>query len=199
MVVLVVGVAIIGFALVRNQVKDTDGSGSDDKVGKTYLKSGFGDGNFTYSCSKDIEVKYQGSSPGPGSVYTPVNQEEFTKYCRSGAAIEYRAVIDILKREDVSNVIARYDITKASARALGHKYIQDKDYLHRILPAYSDVKIDCIIVVHSPEGTRFFIEDGEKHGSHLDHRYREVPAEEFLASLNNAPSTDVTSFWLGLH
>lgn len=197
--VLVMSIIVIGFLLVRNESKNTGYFSNDDKAGKTYLKSGFGDGNFLYSCSKDIEVEYQGSSDGPGPIYRPVNQEEFRKYCRSNGAIEYRAVIDILKREDVSSVIAKYDTTKASVRALGHKYIDDKDYLRRILPAYSDVKIDCIIVVHSPEDTRFFIEDGEVHHSHADHHYREVPAAEFLESLNNASDADITNFWLGLH
>lgn len=140
-----------------------------------------------------------GSLGEPGYYFVPASENELDKYCREDSVIEYRAVIDILKREDVSSTIAKYDTTQAWARALGHKYIHDKDYLDRILPAYSDVKIDCIIVVHSPEGTRFFIEDGEKHESHHDHHYREVPAEEFLASLNNAPDADVTSFWLGLH
>lgn len=196
---LVAGVAIASFSMLRSQNNDTDDFGNGDKVGKTYLRSGFGDGNFLYSCSKEIEVRYEGSSLGPGAVYTPVNQEEFRKYCRSNAAIEYRAVIDILKREDVSKIIAKYDTVHASVKALGHTYINDKDYLKRILPAYSDVKIDCIIVVHSPEGTRFFIEDGEKHESHHDHHYREVPDIEFLASLNSASDADVTAFWLGLH
>ncbi len=196
---LVTGLAIFGFAVFRSQNSDSEDFGNDDMIGKTYLRSGYGDGNFLYSCSKEIEVVYQGSSLGPGAVYTPVNQEEADKYCRSNAAIEYRAVIDILKRDDVSSVIAKYDTTQASVKALGHKYIHDKDYLKRILPAYSDVKIDCIIVVHSPEGTRFFIEDAEKHESHHDHRYREVPAEEFLASLNKAPDVDVNNFWLALH
>jgi hypothetical protein len=198
-IVLVTGAAITSFAVLRSQNSDTDEFGNGDKVGKTYLRSGFGDGNYLYSCSKEIEVKYQGSSLGPGAVYTPVNQEEFKKYCRSNAAIEYRAVIDILKRDDVSSVIAKYDTTQASVRALGHKYIHDKDYLKRILPTYSDIKIDCIIVVHSPEGTRFFIEDGEKHESHHDHHYLEVPDTEFLASLNNASDADITAFWLALH
>lgn len=197
--VLVAGAAITSFAVLRSQNSDTDEFGNGDKVGKTYLRSGFGDGNFLYSCSKEIEVTYQGSSLGPGAVYTPVNQEEFRKYCRGNGAIEYRAVIDILKRDDVSSIIAKYDTTQASVRALGHKYIHDKDYLKRILPAYSHIKIDCIIVVHSPEGTMFFMEDGDVHQSHADHHYKEVPPEEFLASLNNASDTDITNFWLGLH
>lgn len=165
-----------------------------------------------YECSKNVS----GRTTITG--FKPSNLQEFDKFCRIYApfpglpeecagidvptychTIEYRAVLDILRRDDVARIIEKYDTTRASVRALGHTYIDDKEYLTRILPAYSDVKIDCIIVVHSPEGTRFFIEDGEKHESHHDHHYREVPADEFLASLNSAPDTDVTNFWLGLH
>jgi len=152
--------------------------------------------------------------------FTPKNQEEFKKYCRAfdsvdsefpnrggcyssmnGGTIceEYRAVLDILRRNDVRETIGQYSPSNAWVKALGHTYIQDKDYLNRILPAYSKVKIDCIIVVHSPEGTRFFIENGENHETHKDHQYQEVPSSEFLASLNNASDSDITNFWLSLH
>lgn len=165
-----------------------------------------------YECSKNV------SGRSTISGFKPGDQQEFDKFCRIyqrfpgvpdqclGSnvptychTIEYRAVIDILRRDDVAKTIQKYDTTQASVRALGHRYINDKDYLKRILPAYSDMKIDCIIVVHSPEGTRFFIENGEKHESHDDHYYLEVPSNEFLTSLNNAPDTDMTNFWLGLH
>ncbi len=65
-------------------------------------------------------------------------------------------------------------------------------------PGFDAPTVDCIIVVHSPEGTRFFVENGAVHESHSDHRYEEVPADEFLASLNAASDEDVTAFWLGL-
>lgn len=108
-------------------------------------------------------------------------------------------MLDILRKEDVATLIGKYSPAEAWVKALGHTYIHDKAYLNRILPIYSTIKIDCIIVVHSPEGTRFFIENGEKHETHDDHQYLEVPAAEFLASLYNAPDADVTAFWLGLH
>lgn len=190
-VLILTVVGTVGFVVYRYQLQNT--------VGKASQTNRFGDGDFTYSCSKGIEVRYEGSLDGAGDVFKPTNQEDFTKYCRSNAAIEYRAVIDVLKREDVSDVIAKYDTTKASVRALGHKYIHDKEYLHRILPAYNNMKIDCIIVVHSPEGTRFFLENGETHESHNDHEYIEVPTEEFLASLNASSDSDINNFWLGLH
>ncbi len=156
-----------------------------------------------YNCSQEIRGQWTehwvGNPGGPGYYFVPDNKGDLDRYCRMDAVIEYRAVLDILKREDVHKTIEKYDTAQAWVRALGHQYIHDKDFLTRILPAYSTMKIDCIIVVHSPEGTRFFIENGEKHDSHEDHHYLEVPAAEFLASLNSAPESDVTNFWLGLH
>jgi hypothetical protein len=161
----------------------------------------------TYECSKAIPVKM--TSEG----FSPKNIEDLRNFCRpysksndpsgcgpgSKYCIEYRAVIDILKRKDVSATVSKYGSVRSSVRALEHKYIGDKEYLSRILPDYINVIIDCIIVVHSPEGTRFFIENGEVHETHNDHKYIEIPSEEFLASLNNASDEDVTAFWLGLH
>ena len=156
-----------------------------------------------YSCSKPISGEWIDALVGqlgePGYYFKPANMQDLEKFCRIDSVIEYHAVIDILEREDVNKVIEKYDTTEAWVRALGHRYIHDKDYLNRILPAYSNTKIDCIIVVHSPEGTRFFIENGEVHKSHSDHKYIEVPANEFLASLNKAPDSDINNFWLGLH
>lgn len=193
-------ILLLGFTsvlIVKKSFYTSDDS--NPKVGKRYFQKGYSDSAFFYSCSKEIEVIYQGSFLDMGSVYVPVNKEEADKYCRSSGAIEYRAVIDILARKDVDLLVSKYNSAEVWVRALGHTYIHDKEYLKRILPAYSDIKIDCIIVVHSPEGTRFFIENGEAHKSHDDHQYIEVSEREFLTSLNNAPNTDVNNFWLGLH
>lgn len=167
-----------------------------------------------YTCSGPIHGRYvydRGGEAGTfGFYFEPSNQEDFQRYCRSysdyptfddgsgGGFVEFRAVLDILQREDVHDVIARHAPVEAWVKALSHKYIDDKEYLHRILPAYNASQIDCLIVVHSPEGTRFFIEYGANHESHDDHQYLEVPAAEFLASLNRASDEDITNFWLGL-
>ena len=156
-----------------------------------------------YNCSQRIKGKWietwVGNPGGRGYNFVPENDVEFKKFCRSTFAIEYRAVIDILKRDDVHEIIDKYDYTQTWVRALGHDYIEDKEFLGRILPAYSNIKIDCIIVVHSPEGTRFFLENGEVHNSHDDHKYIEVESSEFLNSLNNASDADITNFWVSLH
>ncbi len=151
-----------------------------------------------YDCSKKIHGEWVeakvGQLGGDGYYFYPASQSEYRKYCREGAVIEYHAVLDVIGRDDVNKVIEKHDTTQAWVKALGHKYIHDTSYMDRILPAYSNMKIDCVIVVHSPEGTRFFLEDGDK-----KHEYVEVPAAEFLTLLNKASDADVNDFWLGLH
>lgn len=199
-VVLVVLVGAVGYAIINKPVQSTI---QTEKKPTSKAESHFLLNEIYYDCSKPVEGNWVEASIGPmadpGYYFQPTNQEEFKKYCREGAIIEYRAVLDILRKEDVDKIIEKYNTSEAWVKALGHKYIHDKGYLDRILPAYSSMKIDCIIVVHSPEGTRFFIENGEKHESHNDHEYVEVTDTEFLTSLNKAPDQDITAFWLGLH
>lgn len=199
-VLLLVGIAVGGYFYFKN---------TDESLSLFYV-----DGT-AYECSKAIPIKRtsKGYVPGGAPGVVPRSVEDLKNYCRpysssndpSGCGpggeycIEYRAVIDILKREDVSNTISKYGSVRSSVKALGHTYINDKEYLNRILPDYNSVTIDCIIVVNSPEGTRFFIENGDVHDSHDDHKYIEVPSDEFLVSLNKASDEDVTAFWLGLH
>jgi hypothetical protein len=192
-VIVLVGIAVGGYFYTQRTTET--------------LQSGFSIDGTYYECSEAIPGKV--TSDG----FSPKNIEDLKNFCRpynssldpTGCGqrgvfcIEYRAVIDILKREDVSNTISKYGSVRSSVKALGHTYIDDKEYLNRILPDYNSVAIDCIIVVHSPEGTRFFLENGDVHNSHDEHKYIEVPSEEFLASLNNASDEDVTAFWLGLH
>lgn len=168
-------------------------------------ESSFRVGDYGYGCSREIdgrwvEEEYMGPA-GSARVYAfkPSNYEDFKKYCREVYIIEYKSVIDILRRDDISQLIEKYNTTEAWVRALSHVYINDKDYIRRILPAYSEFNIDCIIVVHTPEITRFFIEKGEEHASHDDHQYLEIPASEFLSSLNSSSDKDINNFWFGLH
>lgn len=155
-----------------------------------------------YACSQPIAGEWKeahvGPQRSPGWYFHPSNQEEFEKYCRNTYVIEYHSVLNILRMPDVAAVIDKYDTAHAWVRALSHDYIDDKDYLKRILPKFDAATVDCIIVVHTPERTRYFVENGAVHESHADHRYVEVPEAEFLASLNAASDEDVTSFWLGL-
>ena len=111
----------------------------------------------------------------------------------NGCMGEFHAANDIYNRPDVKPIMKKYSRAFAWVKPLNYKYIEDKEYLDRILPGYSELNIHCIVVAHSPEGTRFFLEDGDIH-----HNYIEVSSEKFLESLNNAPDEDVNNFWLGL-
>ncbi len=195
------GVLVLGIALAwtsQDNLKSILGNTKSSE-------SSFRLNGVAYDCSQPIEGEW---SQGWDASFQPEDQEEFQKFCRvtsdenvetnGNVIIEYRAVIDILRKDHVREIIDRYDPTEAWVRALSHDYIKDKEYLNRILPSFNSEHIDCIIVVHSPESTLFFVEVGETHHSHDDHQYIEVPADEFLTSLNSATDEDITAFWLGL-
>lgn len=115
------------------------------------------------------------------------------EYQRQQSAIEYHAALDIYNMSSVQESMKKYPKHESWVRPLRYTFIEDREYLARILPDYTDVNIHCIIVAHSPEGTRFFLEDGDLH-----HNYIEVPEVEFLESLYSAPQEDYTAFWLNL-
>lgn len=198
-VIAVLAIGLLSLRLIFKKLEDLKrGSEPQSTSEFSFLLNDIG-----YECSQKIDGKWVevnvGSFDSPGYYFQPSNQEDLKKYCRETFIIEYKSVLDILKKDDIRSVIEKYNTTEAWVRALSHKYINDKDYLKRILPAYSNVQIDCIIVVHTPEGTRFFIENGDIHENHEGHKYLEISAKDFLSSLNNAPNSDVSSFWLGLH
>ncbi len=203
LIVLFILVTAFFVLVVRNNGSAPGFSGGYGPKPESNLVDSYYANEIYYDCSKAISGQWVKGSAGPQASpaweFRPDSLEEAKKYCREGAVIEYKSVIEIMKMKDVSETIAKYDSYKVSVKALGHKYIHDKEYLSRILPSYKSSSIDCIIVVSYPEGTRFFIENGEIHESHSDHKYIEVPTKEFLASLNKASDEDITAFWLGLH
>ena len=166
------------------------------------LESSFLLNEIGYVCSKKIEGEWIPASIGPsgqpGYYFQPTNLEDLEKYCREDYIIEYHAAIEILKRPEVDQAIGKFDHTEAWVKVLNAQYIQDKDYLNRIVPNYSHLKIHCIIVFHSPEENRFFIEVHEDEDHNAGFEYIEIPAEEFFQSLNNAPNHDIHTFWLNI-
>ena len=187
---LVLPVAVIGFQQWQHELERPEGD-----TANSFMYDDRG-----YNCSKEIEgewISVDRFSSNRGYSFVPDDHDEVKKYCRSyypEAVIEYLSVIEILERDDVDRVIAEYDTTEAWVKALRHRYIDDQDYMKRILPDYEDMNIACVIVVHSPEGTRFFLEDGNA----TEDKFIEVDDTEFLASINDAPEEDANSFWLGL-
>lgn len=207
-VAIVVGIILIlaagGVLVLLQGDSDIDyspnnGSSSIDGLGpkptETSLSS-FESQEIGYECSKKVEgdwVVIRGQIGQEKWTFVPTNQADIERYCRTTYAIEYDAVIRILQRPDVAEVIEAYDPSEAWVKVLNYQLIEDRQYLERILPNYNDINIHCIVVVHSPEGQRFFLEDDDQ-----DDRFIEVDSTEFLASLNRATDDDVNAFWLHL-
>jgi len=190
-VLVIVSVGSAGWFVLNQNEENT--AVLDPKPDSNSLSS-FESQEVGYECSREIQGNWtiiKGQLGQDKWTFIPDDPKEVEKYCRSTYAIEYHAVLDILKRQDVIEVIDKYDSSLAWVKVLNYEYIQDKDYIDKILPDYSDVDIHCVVVVHSPEGDRFFLEKGE-------HDYIEVPSDEFLSSLNSASDEDVNTFWLNL-
>lgn len=131
----------------------------------------------------------------PARVFVPTDRVEARKLCRANAIIEYGSVLDILRKPWVERLIARHSPRAAWVRALHHDYIQDKEYLALILPAFDAERVDCVIVVHSPERDVFFVEYAPRHEGHRDHRYARLSERAFRASLAAAPAAARAAFW----
>lgn len=194
--VLVVGVALFAH---RSFVGESESSGKLGPKPSSANVTSYYAGEIFWSCSQPIEGRWVEGSIGPASnpawEFIPSSADEAAKYCRVNGVVEYHAALDILQRPDVKKVIDAYDSTLAWVKVLNYQLIEDKDYLNRILPDYADTMIHCIIVVYSPEGERFFLEEKDASDESF---YTEILATEFLASLNSASDADVTSFWLNL-
>ena len=131
----------------------------------------------------------------PARVFVPSDRAEAQKFCRASIVIEYRSVLAILQKPWVERLIASHSPRAAWVRALHHDYIRDEDYLARILSAFEAERVDCVIVVHSPERDVFFVEYAPEHEGHADHRYVRLSERAFRASLAAAPAADRAAFW----
>lgn len=109
-------------------------------------------------------------------------------YC--AVIIEYHAAIEVYEMPGIKAEIDTYSTDEAWVSPLNYAYVEDKDFINRILPLYTDINIHCIIRVHLPNGDRFFLEDGD-----VEHHFIEVSEQDFLTSLNQASKDDVETFW----
>ncbi len=105
-------------------------------------------------------------------------------------SIEYHAAAEIYERPDVKTVIDKYPSHIAWVSPLNYAYIEDKDFVKKLLPDYAHVNVHCILVAHSPDGTRYFLEDGDTADVFI-----EIPSDEFNEMLMNASPEDVETFW----
>ncbi|MBI4067444.1 hypothetical protein HY407_03600 [Candidatus Gottesmanbacteria bacterium] len=161
------------------------------KIGnkKTYKEiTGYSDGNYIYTCSKPIKARLE-KIPGPlgapeGKSYIPIDKEEAKLFCHSTAAIENEGKIKILQRPEVLDLISKYQYKDVTIKALEFKYIKDEGFVDRLLPAYKDKEIGCIIVLETPGEKRVYLEDEKLE------TFEELDYQTFLQSLDSVSDAD---------
>ena len=123
----------------------------------------YSDGNNYYTCSRPVKAKLQRvPSPLGGQEaweYVPVDKEEAKLFCYSNAAIENKGKIKILQRSEVQTLTGKYAYKDMSVKALEFKYIEDKEFVKRLLPDYKDKQIGCIIIFETPKEKLVYLED----------------------------------------
>lgn len=123
----------------------------------------YSDGAFLYTCSRPIKAHLQTvpslAPNGDAKEYVPLDSEEAKLFCYSNAVIENKGKIKVLQRPDVEQFIAPYKYSDVSIKALDFHYIEDPDFVDRLLPNYQHRDIGCIIIVETPVGKLVFLED----------------------------------------
>lgn len=161
--------------------------------GETIKKvSSYFDGTYGYDCSRPIRVK-AGTAQGQvvGStvdIQIPLDPEEAKLFCYSTLVIENKGKIKVLQRPEVVELISKYEYKDVSIKALEFKYIQDQQFVDRLLPAYQDRDIGCIIVLETPNEKRVYLEDEELE------TFEELDYQSFEQYLNQVSETDRQEF-----
>ena len=131
-------------------------SNSQYKESAVYYLGGTGG----YACSRPIKlVSNSVNLKGEAVDFNPVDESEAKLFCHMTSAEEYKGKIKVLQMPEVIKLIAQYRYKDVSIKALEFKYIQDKEYVHRLLPDYQDKKIGCIILLITPGGDKVYLED----------------------------------------
>lgn len=113
-----------------------------------------------YECSKPIRLLSNTlDKTGKYIDFHPVDQDEANLFCHLNSAEEYKGKIKVLQRPEVLKLVSQYPYKNESIKALEFKYIKDTDYVHRLLPAFKDREIGCIIVLHTPGQAKVYLED----------------------------------------
>lgn len=122
--------------------------------------SGFSDDAGGTECSKPIRmVSYTINKKREYVNFRPVDPEEARVFCHITYAIEYKGKLTVLQKPEVLALIAKYPYKDVSIKALEFKYIQDTDFVNRLLPQYIGREIGCIIVLETPNEKLVYLED----------------------------------------
>ncbi len=129
---------------------------------KYELMSGYSDGSRGYQCSKPIKmVSNTITKIQEYTNFRPVDPEEARVFCHATSVIEYKGKLTVLQRPEVLELISKYEYKDINIKALEFKYIEDKNFINRILPAFMNKEIGCIIIVETPNEKKVYLEDEE--------------------------------------
>jgi PKD repeat protein len=153
----------------------------------------YADGGF-YTCSQPIQAYVTRTIYPSGMVVmpnvpttVPVDPAQANLFCHLtgvGYPVENEGKITVLQRPDVLSLISQYNYKDVHIRALEFQYIQDKNFLGRLLPTYKGRDIGCIIILDTPGGSRVYLEDDKLN------TFEQMDYAVFQQYLNAASSAD---------
>ena len=122
-------------------------------------------GDAGYACSKPVKVQRQRrlvqhmlGSNGE-TLYLPVDPDEAKLFCHGTWIEEYKGKLTVLQKPEVLDLISKYQYKDVSIKALEFKYVQNREFVNRLLPQYKDREIGCIIILETPNERMVFLED----------------------------------------
>lgn len=143
-----------------------------------------------YACSKPIKlVSNLVDEDGVYVNHKPVDEAEAKLYCHMTSAEEYKGKLKVLQKPEVLELIGKYQYKDVSIKALEFKYIQDKDFVHRLLPAYKEVEIGCIILLDTPDEDKIYLEDEDLE------TFEELDYQTFKLNLEQISAADRQLFY----
>jgi hypothetical protein len=113
------------------------------------------------ACSKPLRAASYTKNKFTGERvnFYPVNKDEAALFCHNTYAIEYKGKLTVLQKPEVLELINKYSYKDVSIKALEFKYIEDRQFVHRLLPQYANREIGCIIVIETPNEKLVYLED----------------------------------------
>jgi hypothetical protein len=148
--------------------------------------------------TRDIYSNGKEVPPFPGQIadIKPADQAEAKQNCTlvsTAIPIENDGKETVLQKPEVQLLISQYGANQVQLKALKFSYIQDTNFMERLLPIYKGRDIGCIIVLTTPGMSRVYIED-EKLNT-----FEELDYQTFTDYLNKASSADRNLFLSNLH
>ena len=156
-------------------------------------------GRAGYACSKPIKVQRQRKlvqhqlGSNWETLYLPVDPDAAKLFCHGTWIEEYKGKLTVLRKPEVLNLISKYEYKDVSIKALEFKYIQDKEFVNRLLPQYKDREIGCIIILETPNEKMVFLEDEKLE------TFEQMDYKLFDKQLDQVRLTDKQIFLENLH